>query len=411
MIARAVAWLLLLLPTLAIVGCGSDPDSDRIGAAAFGAGNDRAFHYEGIGLPHFTGLQPEEIDGPTGFAGPPLFLSSRIAAVVSSDHQILLLRDLAVYDSITFDPDLFPMPELAADENGRIVAVSTDGRVMVVDTGGSTNLILDELRLDPASPALPTWPTILTDGRIIVGTTDGKLAAFDTDGSLLWRKEFDARLVRTVAATSRDEILVALTSNDFATGDQILCLDRDGTERWSHATEGRVESGPMVVDDTRVTFGQALQDEEGKYRASVAALDVADGTPVFSAGLGVIPIALAADGEGNIYVSGGGGSRVYGGEVVSFDAQGTERWRVGFERNGPSVLVVTASRVCFIARDDAAIGLFLYTREGGFVSFVPVRSTARISAYPTVSPYGTLMLAAGDEPTLLTGAAAGGFLW
>ena len=406
--------LALGVAAVGITGCGASGDGE-IRTNAFGAGADRAFFFEGRSLPVFEDFLEVEVEGTTtGFIGAPLFLSTRLAAVVSADHHLLLLRNMAVYDSILFDDDVFLTPELAADADGRVFAATTDGRLVAVDTGGQVLWIADETQRHPDSIALPTWPLVVPSTNdndqelILSGTTDGRTAAYDAEGKLLWQKSFARRLIRSVCATTDGGIIIGLTSNDYTRADELVRLDKRGEEIWRSTVQGRIESGPILVQD-RVIVGLAAKGEERGYRTGVASIDVKSSKEIWYERLGAIPIALAGDGEGNIYAAGGGGSRVYGGHIVALDRNGSTRWDMGFERNGPSVIVVTDNRVCFVARDDETLGLFTYTREGGFIKFAPVRSTARISSFPVVTPYGTIILAAADRPLFLQNTGGGLF--
>ena len=398
-----VCGMLCLLALLA--ACGDSSDSYQTNA--FGGGNSRAnFFITSVGT--FNGFSETPFDSlKSGFLGPLLPLNANRFAVVTTDRRVALIRYQAIDWTYQFPDDRYPLPELASDSLGTVYAITTDGGIHSIDSSGKLKWS-DEFASNDSSESfsIPLWPLVLPGG-VLGGMTDGRVKRYGFDGNVSWEATFSPGLTRSVAQSDDLGIVLGVTYNGYDQGDTIVLLDESGNRKWSQGIEARIEYGPIIVEEM-IIAGVATRTEEGKYRPFVLALD-AEGKELWRAPLKALPTGMAADGNGNIYVCGGGGGRMSGGIISSFDNEGKERWETGLRESVPTSPLVAADRLHFLGTHERSIGLFSYTPDGGFVKFAPVESLAEIVLPPTVLPNGYLTISCSSQPILLQ-SRGGGFL-
>ncbi|MGE3801556.1 MAG: PQQ-binding-like beta-propeller repeat protein [Candidatus Kapaibacterium sp.] len=369
-------------------------------------GEGRGQNFSHISLSTFSRFSENHYDSlGAGFLGPPLALASDKIAVVTTDRRLALMRYERILFTWQFPEGSYPLPELASDSLGTLYATTTEGNLYAVDTSGSMKWQASlHSPNDSNNYSLPLFP-LTVPGGVVCGMTDGSLAEYDREGKELWRKTFGAGLVRPIAYREELGILLGLTQNDYDLQDTVVLLNLKGEEKWRFAIEGRIEYGPIIVED-RVVVGVAGREEEGKYTPSLLSID-ANGTKEWEAPLTALPTGITSDGNGNTYVSGGGGSRISGGVVVSFDPEGAKRWEVGLQQSVPLSPLIAGDILCFLGVLDNSIGVFLYATDGTFQKFASVESTAKITLPPTVLPNGSYVIACSSEPILLKSNSGG----
>ena len=402
--------LAFCLGIVALSGCGDEsiPDSGQsVSNATYGM--SRANNYSRVGVPapgYLTELRFDSLE--TGFLGIPLPVNYDHVAVITGDRRLALIR----YDNVVwtwqFGEEEYPLPELACDDAGTIYAVTTNQHIVAVDSGGDLRW-KKSLQADDTEQNfdLPTAPVSVSDG-MIAGTSGGVLKKFDRSGAELWSRKFGADLMRTVSYSATVGTVCGLTHNDYALSDTLVVLNDNGSIKWDAPLPGtRIESGPIIVGD-HVVVGLAAKNEEGKYLPYLLSLD-AQGKELWRASLSIPPIGLAGDDEGNVYVSGGGGSRMGGGIVSSFSMKGEERWEITLAESIPSKPVISSEWVFFVAFRGQTLGLYTYRRGGEFAMFTPINARSDINPVPVILPYGSLVITGTDEPVFLQNASRGIF--
>lgn len=387
----------LLLPALLLACAGGGGDEPFANNAR--GGTQRANNYSPASLATVTNFAETPYDTlGAGFLGSPLPISRDKIAVVAGKRQLAIIRYDGLQRIYRFGKGEYPLPELACDSAARIYAVTTGRLLYAVDTGG-TLLWKQEIAAGSGQFDLPTWP-LTVPGGVVAGTTGGLLKRFDFTGKEAWSVQAGGEIVRGVAFGPELGIAFGITRNDYAGSDTVVLLDEAGKERWRTPLAGlRIEYGPIIVGD-RVVVGVAGKNADDKYTPFILALDRA-GKEIWRAPLKVLPLGIAADDDGNLYVSGGGGSGLAGGIVASFGTDGKLRWEVGMSESIPSVPAVGGDRVFFIALRDQTLGLYTYDSRGQFVGFAPVSAVSDIIPVPVLLPYGTIVLAGTDAPVLL----------
>ncbi len=395
---------LLLTLLLTLSSCSESVPYDLQTVQTGGEG--RSHYWPKVEIDPFEYFAETEIEGlETGFLGPPLPLSARLLALISTEHDIILLRDKKLYRTIPLPDGITLMPQLAADSTGRLYLSSTDADLFAIDTNGTIAWHSEVVALSPESFALPLWPLVVDD-MIITGHTDGKVVALDREGSERWRRSFGTDISPSTAESPEFGIVIAQTSNDYGTIDTLVMLDREGNELWSVAIGGRVESGP-ICDGSRVIVGVAGENEEGKYRPAIEVYDAPNGALRWRAPLKVLPRGVAIGSEGKIFASGGGGSRGAGGVVAAFDLEGNQAWEIALEQSIPTTILVTGNALFFTARHDRTIGIFSYTHAGNFLKYAPIDTPGGLSLPPTILPTGTLVLVSRERPLLIENQGGG----
>lgn len=387
-----------LLPIL-LASCGGAGSSEPMVNCARG-GASRANSFADISLPSISSFSESRFDSSlSGFNGPPMAVAGDRFAIVAADRRLVLCR----YDMpewiYRFDEGEYPLPELACDSAGTIYTGTVNGMLCAVNDSGRLVWKKSLGDVAPGSFDLPTWPLVVPGG-VVAGTTDGTVRKFDFAGTEVWSLGRGADLVRSVAFDPDAGIAIGITHNDYSRSDTIVLLDENGREKWAAPLQHlRIEYGPILVKG-RVVVGVAERDMNGKYTPFVLTLD-GSGREAWRAPLSALPLGIASDDDGNVYVSGGGGGRLTGGMVASYDPRGTLRWEIAFSESVPSVPVTSSDRVCFIAVRERTLGLYTYMPDGRFVSFTSIDALAEIVPVPVIMPYGGLAIAGADEPVLL----------
>lgn len=388
-----------LLLSILLLACGGEAsDTPFANNARGGAG--RASNYSPAHLPATATFIETSFDSlGTGFLGSPLPISGSTMAVVAGNRRLILIRHNNLQRIYQFGEGEYPLPELASDSAARVYAVTTGRALCAIDTSGKL-LWKKEIEGGKEEFDLPTWPLVLPGG-IVAGTTGGVLKRFDFNGTESWSVRSGAELVRSVAFDPALGIAFGITHNDYAGSDTLVLLSEAGKETWRAPLPGlRIEYGPIIVED-RVVVGVAGRDAAGKYTPFILAFNQA-GKELWRAPLKVLPLGIAGDGEGNIYVSGGGGSGLAGGIVASFGTDGKLRWETGLPESIPSAPITAGDRICFVALREQTLGLYTYNTEGGFIAFAPINSLTDITPIPVLLPYGSVVFAGTDLPILLT---------
>lgn len=407
--------LLLCLCSSLIAGCGGEdiPDSgEPLLNATGGLSRANNFSFATIAAPTQLGETRFDSLG-VGFLGTPLITSYDQLAVVTTDRRIACIRYNTVRWTWQFQEEEYPLPELACNQEGSIYAVTTNQQVVAIDSAGNFQWKKSVRSNDTTAGRfdLPTAPIAVQDG-VVVGTTGGVLKKFDRSGNEVWSLQRGAGIARLVAYTPELGFVCGITQNDYQISDTLLALNPDGSVKWTVPLPNlRIECGPVVVGE-HVVVGIAAKDTNGRYQPFVLSLD-ANGAERWRVPLKILPLGITGDSDGNIYVNGGGGSRMGGGIVASFDPQGTQRWELVLSESIPSRPIVSSDWVCFVAFRNQTLGLYTYNREGSFASFTSIDLLSEINATPVILPYGSLVIAAKDEPVFLRNTDRGAldFLW
>lgn len=395
---RLLCRVLLLLSPALPVACGGGTSGEPFANGVRGGG-ERDGNYSPASLPAISSFTEILFDSlGVGFLGSPLPISGEITAAVAGNGQLAFIRYEQLARIYRFGPDEYPLPELASDSAARVYAVTTGRLLYAVDTAGNL-LWKREITKGTGEFDLPTWP-LTVPGGVVAGTTGGTLKRFDFSGRETWSRQFGAQLVRTVAYSAEPGIAVGITRNDYAGSDTVLLLDEAGKERWRAPLQGlRIEYGPIITGG-HVVLGAAGKDAAGKYTPVVLAFG-SGGKELWRRPLKVLPLGITGDDEGNLYVSGGGGSGLAGGIISSFAADGKLRWEIRLPESVPSVPVTAGDRFCFVALRDQTLGLYTYNSAGELIGFAPISSLTDIVPVPVLLPYGSVLLAGIDEPVLL----------
>jgi len=386
-----------LLPALLLLSaCG---DSSPYVRNASGGGESRAQNFSEVSLSTFNGFSETRYSTlGSGFLGAPLALNPNQCVVVTTDQRLALIS----YDDVVwiykFPDQTYPLPELASDSSGTVYSITTNGKLFAVDSSGSLKWEVTIRSKEQADDfSIPTWPLVVPGG-IVVGMTDGSLKRFDFSGETVWEKKLGAGLCRSVAYHEEVGIAVGVTHNSYDREDSLKILSDEGVLR-ANVPVPRVESGPMIVGEDCIVIGAADRNQEGKYRPALITFQKM-GKQRWSKPLKALPTGLSADDEGNVYVCGGGGAGV-GGAITSFDRMGNLRWEVGLRQSIPASPVVASNMVCFVGTQDQSIGVFSYTRDGGFMKFAPIESLAKVILPPVILPSGMLVFSCSSEPIIL----------
>ena len=403
--------LILCLCANLLAGCGGEeiPNSGEPFLNATG-GLNRANNFSFISIPAPSQLGEIRFDSlETGFLGTPLITSYDHLAVVTGDRRLAAIRYNTVKWTWQFEEGTYPLPELACDNAGTIYAVTTNQHLVAIDSAGKFQWEVSVQSSDTTTGrfALPTAPIAVQDG-VIVGTTGGVLKKFDSSGNEAWSVQRGAGIARNVAYAPEVGLVCGVTENDYEMSDTLLAFNADGSVKWTVALPGmRIECGPFVVAGN-VVAGIAAKDTNGRYQPFVLSLDTS-GVERWRVPLKILPLGISGDGEGNIYVNSGGGSRMGGGIVSSFDSEGTQRWEIVLPESIPSRLIVSSEWVCFVAFRNQTIGLYTYSRKGAFASFTPINILSEINPVPVILPHGSLIITAKSEPIFLQNTSRGVF--
>jgi len=171
-------------------------------------------------------------------------------------------------------------------------------------------------------------PAIADDGTVYIGSGDSYLYALNPNGTLKWRYKTGGEIHGhpsiaddgTIYIGSNDEYLYAIYPNN-------------GTLKWKIGTKWALYGNPSIANDGTIYFGT-----DKLYAVNP------DGTLHWSFILGndewVASSSPAISTEGTIYIGTNIGTMA-GGEIISINPDGTERWRKrianGWVESSPSI--------------------------------------------------------------------------
>ncbi len=398
---------ILLAPALMMsAGCGGDRARIHDDTGAFNAfgGASRSGDYSRFGGGIVTELR--QIPFPSlkgGILSPPLAVAADRSAIVAEGGKLALVtRDslLWVYD---YPQGERPIPVVAADSSGIIYSVSTNGTIRALSGEGT---LVWEGKLpgadDSSGFAAFTAPVALPSG-FVAGTTDGFVARYDGGGKELWRIRRGGS-IGSLPAAGAEGVAVTVTQNDFSQSDTLLLLDpaTGATRRSMPIPGGRIIIGPTLLGDLLVVGGAARSESGGRSPFVVAFTK--EGKQAWRVPLLFMPRGISGDDQGNIYISGSGtGREITGGEILSLDHAGKERWRQAFESAVPAPAAVGADYIYFVARRAGTTGLYTYSREGALMAFLSIDVLPDVHAEVALTSFGDIVLAGLDFPALLEG--------
>jgi outer membrane protein assembly factor BamB len=137
-------------------------------------------------------------------------------------------------------------------------------------------------------------PTLLTSGRVVIGTRDTPFRVVClsvSDGSLIWDVTSPSARIDSPIATSLDESVLYVASHD----NNLYALDAaTGATVWAYAAGGLLYSSAVVALDGATVYVSA-------NNGALHAIDAASGTAVWTYTVGGAPLtnsapSLAADG-------------------------------------------------------------------------------------------------------------------
>ena len=402
--------LALCLFAAVMAGCGDEEISGSGEPFANATGGlNRAGNYSHASIDAPTYFAEMRFDSlGAGFLGTPLPTSYDRVVVVTSDRRLAAIAYNMTEWTYQFPAEEYPLQELACDEEGTVYAVTTNRTLIAVDSAGKQRWRATLHSEDSAGRFdLPTAPLVIPNG-VVAGSTNGELVRFDRSGTQIWAMRRGAELLRTIAFSPEFGIVCGLTHNSYKSADTLLSVNEDGSQNWALPFPGmRIECGPAIIGKN-VVVGVAGKDTNGRYQPFLLAVDP-EGKEQWRTSLPVLPLGLAGDDDGYIYLNSGGGSRMGGGRVFSFSARGEILWDISLPSSIPSRPVVSAEWICFTAYRNQTFGLYTYNREGTFVSFTPIDILSDVNPVPVILPHGSIVLSAQDEPVFLRNASRGVF--
>lgn len=257
---------------------------------------------------------------------------------------------------------------LSAD-GGKIFAATGYGEIVALD--GASGQILWRQRLDSAAQGAP----LATDGRVYAGARDGSAWALSaSDGRILWTAtgvQTQTGMIGAAAPTLGDGTIYFPSG----TGD-ITAIGADGTMLWTGAVAGaragRAYGALSDLTGDPVLSGGTLY--LGSASGTMAALDAANGTRIWTAREGALGAPLVVG--GSVFVvndearllrlDGASGARIWSAPMPYFVKEEPKKRKGIFAHFGP---VLAGGRVTVVSSDgllrlfDPASGALLSTAE------------------------------------------------
>jgi outer membrane protein assembly factor BamB len=224
----------------------------------------------------------------TGDDGPRVLVGSQDASLSCLDLATgKLFWKHAIADQIRCAPTVARTPE-----GDRVFLAGCDGRLHVIDAATGAETATIEI-------GGPTGTTPAVSGSLVLfGTEGGTFFAIDfLEAAVAWRKEpaANAQAYRSSAAIAGDTAIVGTRGRAVE-----AFTVADGSRRWRHPMQGRVDASPVVAMATGGEVAAArpvaiVADAKG----GIAALEVASGEPAwrFDAGGGFGAGAAVAAGR------------------------------------------------------------------------------------------------------------------
>jgi len=256
------------------------------------------------------------------------------------------------------------------------VSISPDGSLIAVSQivpgcchGTVTNTSSNKVILfDHSGKKVEEYPTanpplasaISGNNRdILIGTEDGRIICLDRNGTLRWTTKVDAPVLTlatsrdgsTIIATGESNFLFSKTYNEPLSPHDLFALSENGTLLWNYQTRGW---NAAAISDSGSSFA-AIERVSGTLRLFNLTGLVAV-VPVYPGGLE----SLAVAGNGNLIVT-----RTPSGDVYSFTGTGSRSWTLP-EEQGSQGIAITGSDNIVLLGDGS--NLRLYSRSGAEIA-------------------------------------------
>ena len=251
-------------------------------------------------------------------------------------------------------------------------SIASDGSLVVVTQlvpgcchGTVTNTSSNKVILfDASSAKMWEYPTanpplasaISGNNRdILIGMEDGRILCLDRNGTLRWTATMDAPIISlvtsrdgsTIVATGESNYLFSKTYNESLSPHDLFALRENGTLLWNYQTRGW--NAAAVSDDGSVTA--AIEKVSGTLRLFNRS-GLVTMVPVYPGGLE----SLALAGNGSLVVT-----RTPKGDVYSFTGTGSRTWTLPGEMGSRGIAIAGADDTVMIG-DGSTIRQ--YSRDG-----------------------------------------------
>jgi outer membrane protein assembly factor BamB len=246
----------------------------------------------------------------------------------------------------------------AITQGGRVIAGNGNGNLYAFSSNGTLDWTY----------ATGSWisgsPAITADGTIYFGSSNGQLISLNQDGSLKW--------AYTGGLWIHDPSVGPDGSVYFGGTDrQVHAVKPDGSQKWVYATQGFVDTAPVVGLDGTLYAGSS--------DGFLYALRSSDGALVWKyQSPGHLPYSAALASDGTIYIASEDADTQDGFEdaaLLALAPDGTLKWRYSFDENAFCSPTIGADGTIYISANNGF--LYAFRRDGTIKWQIPLETYSR----------------------------------
>jgi len=377
-----------------LMSCNSNATYQE-GAINSQGGIGRTSSYESINSFNAHDVINERIPGPDSLSGaivPPLLLSSYQTVTANSNGTVSLSNSSRVEWSAKLDNDAFVSSGMCADAEHNVYCAGNDGNIYSYSREGKRQF---KTRFTDSTNIICTDILALTNG-VVLADGKGLFSKIGFDGKLLWQYQASLPTLQTFSADANGSLYIALTHNDYTTGDTIVKVNAAGKNEWKIALPlMRIVVAP-IFSNGRILVGVI---ENGNIPLLVECS--ADGRLVRKIQMRATPRGISISKNGTVY---GVGYNAGLGEpqsvIQAFAPDGREVWFLNFGCKIASPALLSVENIALVGTKGSAIAVYLLHLHGVLDRFLSLETAPPLLLKPAISPDGTLVFAGNTSGCL-----------
>lgn len=317
----------------------------------------------------------------------PIPYSNQEYLFAATDGSIKMIMNQDVYWSKKLSKNQIVSAAMAIDKHQNAYLVSNLGNLLSYDKEG--NIRWKIKLIDSIGKNDIPCDLLISDEAIIAGITNGLIYKINFDGKVLWKKELNNHINKTISGFDDNILLILSSENDI---DTLLSLNNDGSEKWRSTFDIRLIKYP--VSNGKYITCCGLKYVGAESFPKIFYLDL-EGKLIWSKEIGLIPRYISMSKAGNIYVN---AFQVGLGEQISciykFKNNGELEWQKFFNLIIPTAILISNNNLAFLGVTNNTSGLYFIGKKDGVIQGIHSFSNVNpIIHSPTVKPDGSIAFA------------------
>ncbi len=317
----------------------------------------------------------------------PLPLSNQEFLFAATDGTIKMIMNTDVYWSKKLSDNQIVSAAMCIDAKQNSYLITNLGTIYSYDKEGNIRWkfsITDSIGLND----IPCDLLIFDDG-IIAGITNGLIAKVSLEGKLLWKKNLNNNINKTLSGYNDNVMIILSSEND---NDTLVSINSSGGESWRKSMDIRLIKYPVSNGSAIACCG--LKYVEDKSIAIIFYLDV-NGNILWKKEIDLIPRYISMSKAGNIYINtfqAGLGEQISC--IYKYKNNGELVWKKYFNMTIPTPILISNKLLAFLGVTDKTSGLYFIGKDDGIIQGIKSFSNEKPFIHsPTVKPDGSVAFA------------------